>query len=160
MEEKQEKVEEITLKRHKLPKYLKEMDKYADKKALLKVLTVEDLQLYHAYQSELRDDTNNELTNTEYEIYAVMRLFLHKYYTWTQSKEIDETDIDLQRIVSKYETELSFAMRDYRKEGARSAFNIRDLKEAVINLKGEDGGEFNLEYKKDEPRNIMVDEDD
>jgi len=154
---------ETALKRRKVPDYLKKFDKIADKKTLLRTLSIDDLQLYHAYQEELRNDTEHELTDTEYEIFAMMRLYLHKYYTWSQDKKPDEIDVVLQQMTARYEKALAFAMKSYREKGARKDWDLRSLKEGLINMRAEDGGEFTFEFKK--PRkekiiDVIVDDND
>jgi hypothetical protein len=155
MDVKEENGSKSALKRKRIPGNLRNFDKIADKKTLLKSLSIEDLKLYEAYQMELRRDTQNELTDTEYETFAMMRLYLHTFYLWAQDKEPDEIPTDLQSLTHRYEKAVTFAMRDYRQKGARGDWDLRGLKEAVINMKAKDGGEFLFEYKKKEPEKII-----
>lgn len=133
----------------------KELTKYLkSKNILLRSFTDDEKKQFTTIQKQIRFDTNNKLTETEYEQLTVMLMFLHKYDKWAKNKKPNEIATDIQNIARMYRERIIAEMRKYREKGGKGESFLSIAKEIILEMEKKDGGEMKFHYKK--PKIIKI----
>jgi len=116
-------------------------------KGSLDDLTDEERKHYAYFQSRLRENTNEGLTDTEYDHLARMELFLHNYNKLSKTVPIADMDNTLMDIARKYRDKLLTVMEKARKGGDKPKPLFDELKELAVQMETEGGGIVSMEFR-------------
>ncbi len=127
----------------------RELTKYMRRKnSLIRSFTNDEKNQFLTVQKQLRSDTDNDLSETEYEQLTVMVMFLHKYDAWFKDKDVDKVSTDIQTVARLYRERVIQEMRKYREKGGKQDTFLQGAKEIILEMESEDGGELKFSYKK------------
>jgi hypothetical protein len=135
-------------KRKTLPPSLKKLDDLSDSKNAIKNLSKSDMKLYITYQKQLRRDTDDRLTQTEYEQFSLISVFLNHYWAWEQREGVENIPPAYVDMARKYRYMLTEAMKMARKEAPRGKSLLDGAREFIMQMEKDDGEELKIEWKK------------
>lgn len=98
----------------------------------------------------IRQDTNNELTNTEYERLAILKYFIDDIEIYIKSKGIQHIPRDLLSEYGKATRSMMDILRAWRERGQKPSDTFLDMRKAYLELVGKDGSLVTVEMKKEQ----------
>ena len=117
-------------------RFYKSLDRYEKKR----LLDIEEL---------LRKDTNNELTNVEYERLAILKHFIDDIELYIKQEGIQNIPRDLLAEYGKATRSVMDILRAWREKGNKPSDSFLDMQNAYFELVGKDGSLVTVEMKKE-----------
>lgn len=123
------------------------------------MLTQDELKLYGAIQKQMRDDTEDLLTDAEYEQLSIIRFWLDKFDAWQSLKKPDEVHPQVAEVARKYRGMILDAMSKERHSRIRQSGMLERIKNIVLEWEQEGGGKVRIEASKEKTVEAKVIED-
>jgi len=131
--------EAIVSPKEKLSEIRKLAEKIESSSNFVKEMNKDQKKLYLNIVKGLQEDTNNELTDTEYESIAKMSYFCDMFEQLFKNRGLENTDSDILDLYRKMKTQITIFMKDYREGKRTTPPSIKVIQNYLIKIsKSED----------------------
>lgn len=133
--------------KYRPPKDLIAIDPTAEHKTVIEKFTTVEMKRYRAFLEQLKDSTNNELTDIEYSNWSLTMMFLDRFDAWAKDLNPDKVPATLRDQERKHRKELLAMLERYRAKGPRTKSFLDQTKELLLEIEGLEG-DLKIEWKK------------
>lgn len=139
--------------KYRPPKDLVALDPTAEHKTVIEKFTTPEMKRYRAFMLQLKDSTNDELTDIEYSNWALVMMWLDSFDAWSKDFKPDKVPAAFRDQERKHRGALLAMLERYRSKGPRTKSFLDQTKELLLEIESLEG-DLKIEWKKRDVINI------